>query len=400
MVHALTPEQQLLKIIYTHGPVSRTQLSELTGIQPATVSRATARLLANHAIEAAGKEAAATHTGPRQTLLVVAKGGPIMLGIELTAVSFSFVLANQCGAPVAQQVVTHPIEYDRAFLNADTLLKHTQAFLAAHREFPPVAAGIALPGHFIARTKRMVSTNEVWAFFDFSAIEGTLGVPVFYQNNVHCEALAESLIGAHRNGENLVYVHVGRGVFSSTIHDGTIYGAENFSVGEISHTIVDPEGELCDCGRRGCLHTLASTEWLVKKARRLYASAPNAPLHLLAASADAIDFETVLAAYQMSDRGVTAILTDAVRFLAASLNNLALVIDARRMIVHGRLFDQPDLARLLQYFLSENQFQLTAVAPQEVYIKSFTPYDGAIGGAMYAFATGVLDAKDPIIALA
>ncbi len=56
------------------------------------------------------------------------------------------------------------------------------------------------------------------------------------------------------------------------------------------------------------------------------------------------------------------------------------------MIVHGKLFDQPELSHLLQSYLDQNQFQFTAVAAQLVMVKPFQPLDGAIGGAMLAVA--------------
>ncbi|WP_125707839.1 ROK family transcriptional regulator [Lacticaseibacillus porcinae] len=392
----MTPTQikrmeHILGHLYTQGTQSRAQLAVRTKTTPATISRDTAIMLSWGLVEECGLEPLPTHhPGPRQVLLRVASGGSAYLGIELTANSYTFCLSDRTGHLLAQQIISRNQSYQRDFLNVATLIRYLKQFLSAHQDLPPVACGVALPGHHIEATNRISSANVTWAYFDLNPLEAALDVPVFYENNVNCEALAESLIGPNRNGENFVYVHVARGIFSATIHDHKMYGTKNFAVGEISHTIVNPEGELCDCGRHGCLQTYASHEWLVKKARLLYANSPDTILHQLVKKPDDIHIETVITAYQMGDLGIITLLTNAVRSIAAVLNNLALVIDARRMIVHGLLFDQPDLFHRLQMFLDQNQFQLTAVASQQLYVKPFDPMDGAIGGAMLAVSRMLL----------
>ena len=382
---------QLLHTLYTQGPQSRAQLAQLTGITSATVSRDTAILLEQAIIQDAGSEPLPTHhPGPRQRQLKIAAGGAVYLGVELTADSFSFCLTDRLGQVLAQQVITHPTAYDRQFLDQQHLLRRLQRFLKQNTRYHPVACGIALPGHYIEATQRIASSNAAWSFFDLQPIETALGIPVYYENNVNCEALAESLIGANHDGENFVYVHVARGVFCATIHDGKMYGTHNFAVGEISHTIVDPEGELCDCGRHGCLQTYASHESLVKKARVLFHYSSDTTLHQLVKAPEQITIDTVITAYQLGDPGIINLLTRAVRSLAAVLNNVALLIDARRMIVHGKLFDQPELFHLLQTYLDQNQFQFTAVAAQQVTVKPYQSLDGAIGGAMLAVANTLL----------
>ncbi len=394
--NSLSPTQQkrcaqLLQVLYRKGPQSRAQLAKATGITQATVSRDSALLLELAIIQEAGLEPLPTHhPGPRQTQLTIMSGGAVYLGVELTADSFSFCLTDRLGHVLAQQVITHPTPYDRKFLDQTHLIRRLQRFLKKNAAYQPIACGIALPGHYIETTQRIASSNAAWSFFDLQPVVAALGMPVYFENNVNCEALAESLIGKNHDGENFVYVHVARGVFCATIHDGEMYGTKNFAVGEISHTIVDPEGELCDCGRHGCLQTYASHESLVKKARVLFQHSPDSTLRQLVKTPEQINIDTVITAYQLGDPGIINLLTRAVRSLSAVLNNVALLIDARRMIVHGKLFDQPELLHLLQSYLDQNQFQFTAVAAQQVIVKPFQPFDGAIGGAMLAVSNTLL----------
>ena len=64
---------------------------------------------------------------------------------------------------------------------------------------------------------------------------------------------------------------------------------------------VQPDGELCECGKRGCLQTYASESWLIRKARLLYQSTPSTYLHQLVKNENEITLQTILNAYELGD---------------------------------------------------------------------------------------------------
>ncbi|WP_054666243.1 ROK family transcriptional regulator [Lacticaseibacillus camelliae] len=384
-------QQQILKQLYTRGPISRSDIVRLTGITPATTSAVTAQLLAAGVIRESGAAAAQHQSGRRKILLEVAPGGPKVLGVELTASSYTLCIIDRCGQVYASRKRQTARDYDLHFLAVPAIVTDIKDFLNAHQDLPITAIGVAVPGHYLADQEIVVSANPTWKHVSLRPFnEAFKPLPVYYENNVHCETVAEQLIGPDKSGTNFTYLHVARGIFCSTIHDGHLYGYKNFVNGEIAHIIVDPNGELCDCGRRGCLQTTASHEWLVKKAKLLYENANATYLRQLVARPEDIHMETVFKAFQMGDQGVVTMLRSAIESLAVTLNTLALVIDANRIILHGQLFDQPQLLALFQKTLVANQFQLTSVQPQNVTVKPFGPQDGAIGGGMLAVAYQLL----------
>ncbi|MFB3854120.1 MAG: ROK family protein [Vicinamibacterales bacterium] len=83
-------------------------------------------------------------------------------------------------------------------------------------------------------------------------------VPVVVTNDANAAALGEMLFGAGRGIRDFIVITLGTGLGSGLVANGElIYGADGFA-GELGHTVVDPSGRQCACGKRGCLETYAS----------------------------------------------------------------------------------------------------------------------------------------------
>ena len=83
-------------------------------------------------------------------------------------------------------------------------------------------------------------------------------VPVVLTNDANAAAMGEMIYGAAKNLKDFIVITLGTGLGSGLVVDGKImYGHDGFA-GEIGHTIYDPNGRLCACGRKGCLETYAS----------------------------------------------------------------------------------------------------------------------------------------------
>ncbi len=89
-------------------------------------------------------------------------------------------------------------------------------------------------------------------------LQARTGLPVYVANDSQATALAEHVFGGPRVS-NLVVVKVGEGIGAGLILGGRLFQGDGFGAGEIGHMTVQPGGDACRCGRRGCLETIAST---------------------------------------------------------------------------------------------------------------------------------------------
>jgi len=96
-------------------------------------------------------------------------------------------------------------------------------------------------------------------------------LPVAVTNDANAAALGEMLYGAAKGMKDFIVITLGTGLGSGIVAGGAmVYGADGFA-GEIGHTIVDPRGRVCGCGRRGCLETYASASGICRTILELLA---------------------------------------------------------------------------------------------------------------------------------
>jgi predicted NBD/HSP70 family sugar kinase len=139
------------------------------------------------------------------------------------------------------------------------------------------------------------------------------------ENEANLGALAELWQGAGRELRDFIYISGELGVGAGIVVGGALFrGAQGFS-GELGHVTVDPEGELCACGNRGCVETRVALGALLRAA----GVDPGAGVGELAARATAGD-ERALAA-----------LADAGRWLGVGVASAANVLNPRGVVVGG-----------------------------------------------------------------
>jgi glucokinase len=88
-------------------------------------------------------------------------------------------------------------------------------------------------------------------------------------NDANAAALGERMFGKAGEVDDFIMITLGTGVGSGVFSGGRlIYGHDGFA-GEIGHSLVEPGGRLCGCGREGCLEAYASASGIVKTAKEL-----------------------------------------------------------------------------------------------------------------------------------
>ncbi|HEY6819535.1 MAG TPA: ROK family protein [Mycobacterium sp.] len=150
------------------------------------------------------------------------------------------------------------------------------------------------------------------------------GVPVRLAGDGICMALAEHWRGAGRGANFLLGMVVSTGVGGGLVLDGVPYQGRTGNAGHVGHVVVEPDGQLCPCGGRGCVETVASGPWMTRWAlANGWAAPPGSDAVTLAEAADAGD----PVARQAFHRGATA--------LAAMIASVGAVCDLDLVVIGG-----------------------------------------------------------------
>lgn len=127
------------------------------------------------------------------------------------------------------------------------------------------------------------------------------GIPVRVTNDANAAAMGEMAYGAAKGMKNWIMITLGTGVGSGIVCDGKIvYGSDGFA-GELGHVIVERDGRLCGCGRKGCLETYCSATGVSRTAREILSKSTD-PSPLRDLDPDSITSYDVFCAAEKGDK--------------------------------------------------------------------------------------------------
>jgi predicted NBD/HSP70 family sugar kinase len=269
----------ILHELRRQGPQSRADLARVTQLTPATVGDYIADLLAEGIVEESGRRSAGT--GKPGTLLRIVADARHTVGVDLSDQSrFVGGVVNLAGVVVARRTLARRGRTGEA---AVRLVAALTADLLAAAEAPVVGVGIGSPGVVFPEGVVQESSNLRWRDAGLAAdVRRAVDVPVHVVNDANAAVLGEQQFG-EATGPNLLVVKVGLGVGAGLVLDGHLIEGDGSAAGEIGHVVVDPEGDPCACGNRGCLETVVAGSLLREKLEGLDAPGRAA---VLAAAGD------------------------------------------------------------------------------------------------------------------
>lgn len=95
-------------------------------------------------------------------------------------------------------------------------------------------------------------------------MQDKFGLPVVVTNDANAAAIGEMTYGAAKGMKDFIMITLGTGLGSGIVVNGQlVYGHDGFA-GELGHVIIEPEGRLCGCGRKGCLETYVSATGITR----------------------------------------------------------------------------------------------------------------------------------------
>lgn len=310
----------MLRLLGASGPLARTTIARELGLSPATVTSVTRELLGRGIVREASQ--LPSNGGRPSVLLELVGGAATAIGVKIAPDHLVGVHVN---------------------LDADVLDRFEQKFNAAKADAPVrigeilerwigglsgkaplLGAGLGVPGVVDATKATVNAPNLGWHDVALSSIlQQRLQLPVLVDNDVNTLAVSERLYGRGRGFEHFVTVTIGRGVGLGIVARGDIYRGEGGGAGEFGHVSAVEGGELCSCGRRGCLEAVISDPALVARARAQGILSSQQGISQLRALADS------------GDKTARKIFADAGVTLGRAVANLVNVLSPGLVLVSG-----------------------------------------------------------------
>lgn len=253
------------------GGISRVELAQRTGLTPQAVSKIVGRLRDEGMVDEAGR--GISTGGKPRTLLRLARGSRLAVGVHMDRDELTVVLADLTGETLASETVPFDFGGDREAA-LDTVTERVRAAIAGGSAGGSAGAGgrvlgvgVGCPGPLDHRTGvlRRVTHLAGWEGFPLrDALAERLGLPVVLDKDTNAAALtvltapgASPGHGHDRSRDrNRVYLHLGTGLGAGLVLGGDLYRGTRTGAGEFGHQTVQLDGPLCECGSRGCLEAM------------------------------------------------------------------------------------------------------------------------------------------------
>ncbi|WP_434641983.1 ROK family transcriptional regulator [Thermoanaerobacterium thermosaccharolyticum] len=325
-------KKRVLKILINNGPLSRTELSQYTGLSMTAISDLVEELLNEKMIKESG--IGQSNGGRRPIMLEINSGNGYIATFKifkdnLTCILFDFNLNkrdekiikfNYYDLPFLQGIIvnfTNDIEKDLELNNKKIY-----------------GIGICLNDDLKELNFRgVLSTSISSDYMTLSqALSYELDIPVVVENEIDLKSMAEYLVLGIN--ENLAYIDLNDEVRSSVIlRDGRINNDIN-----IGHMIIDRNGPECPEGHRGCLNTLVTVKALIKKIVALERNHINDK-----------EFLSINSVYKFFENDtINKVTNDAIDALKVAILNLKNLLNIKLFVFDGKISNMFNVADNLQ----------------------------------------------------
>jgi predicted NBD/HSP70 family sugar kinase len=249
----------VLRTLFRKGPLSRADLARETHLTRVTTSDLASELLNDGLIEELGTRTD-QGVGKPATLLGIVRRSRITVTLDLSDDEvFRAALVDLAGTVLDRRSSKRE---GRTGKDAVDLATDLASELRASTDETVLGVGVGSPGVVTPEGVVLEAPNLAWEGVDLAGhLAGVIDVPTHVANDANAAALGELGLGGSAD-RSLFLIKVGHGVGAGLVIDGQLVLGDRFAAGEIGHVVVDPRGDHCACGRRGCLETVIAAPFL------------------------------------------------------------------------------------------------------------------------------------------
>jgi glucokinase-like ROK family protein len=333
----------IMQRLFTHSTLSRSAMAEMTGLNKSTVSSLVQELIDTGFVREVG--VVSGNVGRPSILLELNPQAGYIVSCEL-GVDFISLVCTNFGAEVLWQ---HR-EDMRSSRDQQVILERMLALVRealdagkAHCADRCGLMGLALgvPGLVDEASGTLLfAPNLAWQNVPLRDVlsKAFEGVPVFVDNEANMAALGENLYGAAKGYHEVLFISAGVGLGGAIVRDGQLLRGTTGFAGEFGHMTMDPDGEPCNCGNRGCWETQVSQSAVFRYIRQAIQRGQTSALQpMTGGDLDQLSIPLVVTAAEAGDPVALEAFERVGRSLGIGIASLVNALNPDRIVFGGIL---------------------------------------------------------------
>lgn len=351
----------LFNLIRDAQQISRVDLSKITQMSSTSIGKIVKDLIDRGLVIETGQSSG--KVGRKPTLLQINPEGAYVIGVDVDLERLALGVVDLNGRIVSKLEKPINLKQNPEWVVDDivqSIQELSDQFHAGSKNI--IGVGVCIPG-LVSWPDGNIAMIPQFQWKDIKLrelLESKLNHTVYVDNNVKTGLLAEYLFGSVKGLKHIVSIHIGSGLGSAVIENGDILRGVSNALGEIGHTIMDPRGQLCDCGRFGCLQTFICSTALEKQAGKPIAD--------------------IIAAANHQDPTALKLLERAGEYLAIAVSNVISMYNPESILLVGSMIEQyPELVHLVKRYLAQYSWEPLHQSC-DLRLAKFGSESGIIGG--------------------
>ena len=322
---ANTPEARVVRVMSERGAVSASELTRATGLARSTISNALTELRRTKVIVAALAADPARGVGRPASAFALNPRAGTCFGVHMSLDCIRTIVADVSHSVICEQTLPLGLDYTpKAAVDAvrSSLREMFDQQGLSLRTL--LGVGLSFSGP-VAPDGRILRASIVptWAGVNVrDAFEPALRQPIYADNESNCAALAEMTWGSAVGVEDFVLFTLDLGVGGAIVNHGRVVSGAAGGAGEFGHMTIDPAGDLCRCGNRGCLELSASFLPAVATASRHFGRP--------------VEIEELLALAHEGHVGCARLVEDTARAAGRGLGMIGAALNPSLVLIGGR----------------------------------------------------------------
>ncbi|MEH0153144.1 ROK family protein [Limibacter armeniacum] len=204
--------------------------------------------------------------------------------------------------------------------------------------------GLAVPGLVNRQTGHSITYFSDLELSLKKYMEMKLGVKVEVTNDVNAVTLGEKHFGAAKDLQNVACINLDWGIGMGLIIGGELYEGKSGLAGELGHIKVEENGDICTCGKIGCLETIASGKAMLKQLKQAVENGQATNIVKMVENGDIENarLNSLIQSVQTGDHLTLQLMEDAGAKIGKSIGILINLLNLECIILGGKLSQAGD----------------------------------------------------------
>lgn len=327
----------ILKLLREEGAASMPQLSQKTKLTLPAVSAIISEIELFGLVRNSGIQQVKRGRFPSLYEFDGESYNVLSLVIRPDSISVGLINLNGSITKVLSEAITEDKDAERIVDISAALIKET----ISNSKLPEKGIlGLGISMHGIVDPERGISiypSQLNWR--DYPLIEKLkerFDFPMIMDNDMNCLLLAEKWFGSAKDIESFAIINIDYGVGMAIMSHSSVLRGEDYGAGQIGHIPVNESSIKCNCGKVGCLETLASEKAILRDIiDEIKAGRESEVFNLAKRDIKEISLEHIYRAANAGDKLSLQIINKAGHYLGKGLSILVNILNPKMIVITG-----------------------------------------------------------------